>query len=68
MNCPYCNGELNCFDYYGKRKVAEHYYTHPQSWIEKEGNIYKCDNEECEGYEQHFYSDVNENLYEGYPC
>lgn len=42
MKCPYCEGELECIDYYGKRRIAENYWDKPQSWIEKEGDIYIC--------------------------
>lgn len=96
MECLYCGAELECTDYYGKMKYAEHYYTYPQSQIEKEGDIYKCPN--SEGFETkedairyakennieyndwediccnsgcfngNFYTDKQENLYEGYPC
>ena len=68
MECPYCGEEMVCDDYYGRRVYAEHYYTYPQSWIEKEGDVYKCNNEECEAYQQSFYDDSKGNLYEGYPC
>lgn len=68
LECLCCGEELTWHDYYGKRKVAEHYYSSPQSWIEKEGDIYKCENENCESYEGHFYTDSQDNLYEGYPC
>jgi len=36
--------------HYGKTKYADHYYLYPRSWIEKEGDIYKCPN--CEGFEE----------------
>jgi hypothetical protein len=78
MECPYCGAELNCIDYYGKTKYADHYYIYPQSWIEKEGDIFKCPNsdgfEDCEEccdsnmFNGHFYTDRNDNLHEGYPC
>ena len=50
MECPYCGVEMNCSDYYGKTKHSEHYWIYPHSWIEKEGDIYKCPN--CEGFEE----------------
>jgi len=68
MECPYCGCELKCTDYYGKRQIAEHYWQYPQSWIEKEGDIFKCDNEACEMYQESFYTDSRDELYEGYPC
>lgn len=49
LECPYCGAELDCTDYYGHIQYANHYYEYPQSWIEKEGDIYKCPN--CEGFE-----------------
>jgi hypothetical protein len=63
MKCPCCGAELRCIDYYGKTKYADHYYLYPRSWIEKEGDIFQCQN--CYG---HFYTDSNGNLHEGYPC
>lgn len=68
MLCPYCEFELKYHDYYGKKRFADHYYLYPQSWIEKEGDIYICDNEDCENYGQHFYTDQRNELKEGYPC
>lgn len=68
LNCPYCDEELIYQDYYGKLKHPEHYWIYPRSWIERAGDIYKCENEDCEAYEQHFYTDQNDDLYEGYPC
>jgi len=35
MDCPVCGEELKYNDYYGKRKTAEHYWSEPQSWLEK---------------------------------
>lgn len=33
------------------------------------GYIYKCGNENCEAFDQHFYNyKNNDNLIEGYPC
>jgi len=46
MECSYCGAELICEDYYGYTKHAEHYWEYPQSWIEKEGDIYRCPNHE----------------------
>ena len=48
MECPYCGAELRCIDYYGKRQFANYYWLYPQSWIEKEGDIYQCQN--CFGF------------------
>jgi len=77
MECPYCGAELVCEDFYGKTKYADHYYLYPRSWIEREGDIYRCPNidsdenkECCESatFNGLFYTDSNGNLHEGYPC
>jgi retron-type reverse transcriptase len=69
MECPICNSELKCVDYYGKTKYAEHYYIYPQSWIEKEGDIFICENcEEETGERTHFYTTKDGEIHEGYPC
>lgn len=60
MECPYCSQEMDCHDFYG-------HYLGNGNW-NKQGDIYKCNNEKCEAYEQHFYTDVQGNLHEGYPC
>jgi hypothetical protein len=59
MDCPYCGEELAWHDYYGPRVDGR---------IQKRGDIYKCENEECDAYEQHFYTDQREELHDGYPC
>jgi hypothetical protein len=51
---------------YGKLKHADH-YRDTSSWIERMGDIYKCVNEECEMYQEYFYTDKYGELYEGYP-
>ncbi len=65
MNCPYCNGELTWHDYFGKLNHKS------MSGIDKRGDIYKCENEECESetfnYCFHTYLPDGE-LKEGYPC
>lgn len=63
MNCPECGQELEYSDYYGPMK-KDNYWT--PSYIERVGDIYHCQNEECEGH--HFHTDSNEELHEGYPC
>lgn len=70
MECPYCNKELNCVDYYGYTRYSEHYWIYPHSWIEKEGDIFQCDNEECQSqcFSGYFYDKNDEYLIEGYPC
>jgi hypothetical protein len=60
MNCPNCKQELKYHDWFGTNmgftRIAK-----------KIGDIYKCENEECENYEQFFYT-RREELFEGYPC
>lgn len=70
MQCPYCGEELRCIDYYGHTKYSEHYWIYPHSWIEKEGDIYQCQNEECDSqvFNGHFYDRCDGDLREGYPC
>lgn len=62
MNCPYCDSELEYHDYFGR--IASHQDGKVM------GDIYQCGNEECEQYQQSFYTyrDGNGNLHEGYPC
>lgn len=68
MQCPYCEEELLRIDYYGYTKYSEHYWIYPRSWIEKEGNIYQCQNDECERFCDYFYDRCDGDLIEGYPC
>jgi len=65
MECPYCGEELKWEDYYGKFKKGN-YWT--PIYIDKVGDIYICENEKCEYYQEHFYTDPNGYLQEGYPC
>ena len=62
MKCPYCGEELEYHDYYG--------FGNPNSNnFKKIGEIFKCENEDCEAYEEHFHTKENDDeLYEGYPC
>lgn len=61
MECPYCEEELQYHDYYG--------FGNPYGpQFVKQGDIYKCDNDSCEMYEEHFYTDKQDELHEGYPC
>jgi hypothetical protein len=59
MDCPYSNHQLSLHDSYG-------YFAQHQSG-EKVGDIYKCEVETCEAYEQKFYTDYRGELKEGYP-
>lgn len=61
MECPYCEKELHCHDYYGLGNPF-------RDGFEKQGDIYKCDNEDCEMYQESFYTDSRDELHEGYPC
>lgn len=62
MECPICNKELTCIDYFGR--ILNHQDGHV------EGDIYQCQNEECEGYQEHYHTHRNnpDDLHEGYPC
>lgn len=62
MNCPYCGKELKWDDYYGKNLRLD-YFGNPKSGFEKVGDIYRCDNEECE-YQGYFYTEYDSDLKE----
>lgn len=60
MECPYCNQELDYHDWFGTNMAHDPI---------KQGNIYICQNEACEMFEEHFYTRENsDEIYEGYPC
>lgn len=62
MECPCCEKELECHDYYGLGIPG-------RSDFKKIGDIFKCDTEECLYYQEHFYTKENgDELFEGYPC
>lgn len=61
MNCLYCDEELKLHDYYGRGNPF-------RSDFVKIGDIFKCENEECEAFDEHFYTDQNDELFQGYPC
>jgi hypothetical protein len=73
VECPYCGEELRYQDEYFKGRLESFSGTagcglyYPSTKVHL-GDIYKCKNEECEAYEQHFYTDTQDNLKEGYPC
>lgn len=60
--CPYCGTELTYDDYFGR--IAAHQDGKVY------GDIYKCNNEDCEAHQQTFYTyrEGNGELHEGYPC
>lgn len=62
MECPYCKEELNYHDYFGR--ICRHQDGKVL------GDIYQCKNEDCEAYQEHFYTYRNNEseLHEGYPC
>ena len=60
MECPYCGKELRYKDYYGR-------YLGNDNW-DKKGEIYQCDNEECEFFDEYFHTDPRGYFKEGYPC
>lgn len=61
MECPYCEMELTIWDYYGLGIPGREDFR-------KIGDIFKCQNEECEACDSTFYTDEREELYEGFPC
>lgn len=60
MRCPYCGMSLTWIDYYGVHTGTE--------CRDKIGDIFECDNKECDAYHEYFYTDKEGNLREGYPC
>lgn len=67
MDCPYCDKELKCTDFYGKNLRLDSFGRVRDGFV-KEGDIFKCSNEECVAYNESFYTDSREELHEGYPC
>lgn len=62
MVCIYCEEELNYWDTYG-------FGIPGRSDFKEIGDIFKCENEECECYQETFYTKNNDGeLYEGFPC
>lgn len=67
MECPYCGEELKWDDVYGRNLRLDR-WDRIKEGFQKEGDIYACNNEECE-YQGHFYTcSSNSELHEGYPC
>lgn len=65
MTCPECYEDMAWVDYYGTRR-KDHYWT--ESYIEKVGDIWRCNNEEGDCCDEYFYTDKNGKLHRGYPC
>lgn len=67
MRCPYCGQELLWDEPFGKNLRLD-YFGNIKPGFEKIGDVYRCDNEQCE-YQGffHTYWD-NDILHEGYPC
>lgn len=62
-DCPHCGHELAYHDYFGK-SIGRGYIG-----IEKRGEIYKCADEACEAFDEHFWALNSDGvLHEGYPC
>lgn len=59
MECEHCEEELTWEDYYGMGIPGRENF-------EKIGDIYRCDNEDCDGHL--YYTDRSGDLHEGYPC
>jgi|688.fasta_scaffold466591_3 hypothetical protein len=67
MECPYCGEELN-YDYFYGRNLRLDSLGRVKEGFQKVGDIYRCDNEECE-YQGFFHTHGNsDELDEGYPC
>lgn len=60
MNCPECDTQLICADIYGFYKGRGHW--------DKNGDIYKCQNEDCDYFDEYFYTDKLGGIRYGYPC
>ena len=62
MECPYCGEEMDEGGCFGR--LASHQDGHI------EGDTYKCANEECEMFDEHFHTHRNReyDVHEGYPC
>jgi len=67
MECPYCEEELEYHDFYGTNLRLDSFGI-VKPGFDKCGDIYKCMNEECEAFQEHFYTDKQGELHEGYPC
>jgi len=67
-DCLCCGEELKYEDYYGRNMHLDN-FGFVKDGFEKTGDIYKCDNEECEMYGEYFYVLVGDyEVREGYPC
>ena len=60
MDCPNCGKELNYHDWYGIKMKFD-------GSGEKKGEIFKCENESCNLFEETFHT-RNGELCDGYPC
>lgn len=67
MECPYCGEELKCTDFYGRNLHLDS-FGRVKEGFEKQGDIFRCNNEECDHYCESFYTDLRDELHEGYPC
>jgi hypothetical protein len=61
--CPTCGGELKWVDYFGRWTKWNQFRNEPV--IEHEGDIYKCQNEECQ---ECWHTLGDSELKQGYPC
>jgi sarcosine oxidase delta subunit len=76
MDCPYCGQELKEEDTFGNTDYCLNAIGyHPDYPVTrnpvKVGNIYQCDNPDCENYQEYFYTldeEGGQHLHEGYPC
>lgn len=69
MTCPYCEKELKDEDVYGINLRLDS-FNMIKPGFEKQGDIFKCLNEECESeaFNYLFHTDPTGELHDGYPC
>jgi len=65
--CPYCENPLTYEDVFGKNLHLDS-FGKIKDGFQKSGDIYKCKNEQCDAFDEHFYTRVSDDeLHEGYP-
>ena len=67
MHCPGCTQELTYVDFYGTNLSLDS-FGKVRPGFNKYGDIYKCENKNCDYFDEHFHTDKEGDLVEGYPC